>query len=101
VSPQPAVVPEAAPNSVAAAPAANATVETSIPPKQAPKQLPEAPPRNVGEVAPAAPKPPELAATVKPVPPPVGPKSEDHVAELSAGGVRWRWPGEGKVVGTF
>jgi lipoprotein NlpD len=25
----------------------------------------------------------------------------DSVAQLSAGGVTWRWPGDGKVVGTY
>ena len=28
-------------------------------------------------------------------------RPEPHAAELSAGGVHWRWPGDGKVVGTF
>ena len=61
--------------------------------------------------APAAPKPVAEAAAAKPVaePPPdavkpviaAAPRSDEHVAELNAGGVHWRWPGDGKLVGTF
>jgi lipoprotein NlpD len=82
--------------SVAAAPVAKAPPPISGVPK-----APEAPPRNASEVAPAAPKPVEPATPPKPVPAPVAPRTDDHVAELNAGGVRWRWPGEGKIIGTF
>jgi lipoprotein NlpD len=92
--------PPAATTNVPAEPAAPAPVAKAPPPVSAPK-IAEAPPRNVSEVAPATPKPVEPAALPKPVSPPVAPRNDDHVAELSAGGVRWRWPGEGKIVGTF
>ena len=48
-----------------------------------------------------APKPVEQAPPVSnPVAPPPA-KPAESTAELNAGGVTWRWPADGKVVGTF
>jgi len=93
-------VPPAA--TVAAAPAPE-------PPPQTPPTQPERPAKPVVAETPPPPKPVEAAPAPKPpaetAPPKpvvVAPaKTDEHVAELNAGGVHWRWPGEGKVVGTF
>ena len=83
---------------VAAAPAPEpAATPESAPP--APK--PPAPPPAAAPVAPVAtPKP---APKPLEAPPPEMPadKPPERVAELNAGGVNWRWPGDGRVVGTF
>ena len=58
------------------------------------------------KAAPAAPAA-QTAATAKPAPAPVvaadasANKSVEGAAQLNAGGVSWRWPGNGKVVGTY
>ncbi|MBS0486525.1 MAG: peptidoglycan DD-metalloendopeptidase family protein [Proteobacteria bacterium] len=52
-------------------------------------------------VATPAPKPIEQAPPItKPVAP-LPTKPAESTAELNAGGVTWRWPADGKVVGTF
>ena len=73
---------EAVPTAPTPAPPAAAPVAAAAPPAAA-----AAP---AAAVAPAAQK----SATSAERPP-------EHVAELNAGGVSWRWPGEGKVTGTF
>ncbi|MBS0570769.1 MAG: peptidoglycan DD-metalloendopeptidase family protein [Proteobacteria bacterium] len=45
------------------------------------------------------PKPVETPAPVKPAA--VSAKPAENAAELNAGGVAWRWPADGKVVGTY
>jgi lipoprotein NlpD len=47
------------------------------------------------------PKPAEAPPPVKPAAVPAPPKPADNAAQLSAGGVTWRWPADGKVVGTY
>lgn len=76
---------------VAAAPAPEPAVKAAEPAPPAPKPAMSAPP-------PVA--PPPVVATARPVERPAE-KPAEHVAELNAGGVSWRWPGDGKVVGTF
>jgi lipoprotein NlpD len=57
----------------------------------------------------APPQPPSAALVSKPAeaPPlkpavvPAPPKPADNAAQLNAGGVTWRWPADGKVVGTY
>ncbi|HST27837.1 MAG TPA: peptidoglycan DD-metalloendopeptidase family protein [Rudaea sp.] len=71
-----------------------------------PAPVPEA---SAAKPATAATKPIEVAPTpaqapppaVKPVVAPAPVKPSQNVAELSAGGVAWRWPADGKVVGTY
>ena len=84
---QPAVAEAAAPSPAPPAPA------------EALKTQP-APTYPVSVPAPA-PKAPETSAPAKPAALPAMPKSEERVAELTAGGVHWRWPGAGNVIGTF
>ncbi len=48
-----------------------------------------------------APKRIEAPPPVKPIAAPAPAKPSENVAELSAGGVAWRWPADGKVVGTY
>lgn len=69
-------------------------------PAQAPQPAPATAPEKPPVIAPA-PKPAGIAPPVAtpPVAPP--PKLAQSTAELSAGGVNWRWPADGKVVGTF
>ena len=78
---QPAIVPTPAPAiaSPAEKPVAIAPKPVAAPPK--PAEIP----------------PPPLKPAVAPAPP----KPTDNVAELNAGGVAWRWPADGKVVGTY
>ncbi len=52
----------------------------------------------------AAPMPKPVGAAppaVRPVIAPVPPRPAESAPELNAGGVTWRWPAAGKVVGTF
>ncbi|HET9189959.1 MAG TPA: LysM peptidoglycan-binding domain-containing protein, partial [Rudaea sp.] len=74
------------------APARSAPVETQ-PPKsvQAPPQPPSA----------ALVSKPAEAPPLKPAVVPAPPKPADNAAQLNAGGVTWRWPADGKVVGTY
>jgi lipoprotein NlpD len=67
------------------------------------------------EAAPPAPTPVAIARPVVATPPPVAPpprpaavalevpppKAAESTPQLNAGGVSWRWPGNGKVVGTY
>jgi lipoprotein NlpD len=72
-----------------------------------PEAAPSAPPPVVAERAVAAPAPsvaPPIAPPPKPAPvvvevSPV--KPAESTPQLNAGGVSWRWPGRGKVVGTY
>lgn len=64
------------------------------------------PPATAPVAAPAAPTPAPAAVPQKPaaVPLVVGQapaKPDESAAQLNAGGVTWRWPGNGKVVGTY
>ena len=52
-------------------------------------------------VASPVPKLVEAAPSAKPVNAPAQPKRAQSAPELNAGGVTWRWPADGKVVGTF
>ena len=93
---------------VAAAPTPTPPPAAAKPVEAAPAPVPPrpSPPPSAPAAAaqPAASTATQAAAPVAPVasppPPAPSPKSE-RVAELSAGGVSWRWPGEGKVTGTF
>lgn len=92
----------------------NPHVENAAPP-QAPaptvgfQPVEEATPSPAPPVAapPPAPTTPSPAfAPVKPAVTPVvasetAPKPAENTAQLSAGGVSWRWPGNGKIVGTY
>ena len=73
--------------------AQSAPTETPLPkPVEAPPKPPQAAP---------APKPAETPPPVKPAIVPAPPKPADNAAQLNAGGVTWRWPADGKVVGTY
>jgi lipoprotein NlpD len=76
------------------APVESTPTESPLPkPAQAPAKPPHAAP---------TPKPVEAPAPVKPTSVPAAPpKPADNAAQLSAGGVTWRWPADGKVVGTY
>jgi lipoprotein NlpD len=56
-------------------------------------------------VAPTPPVTPAPAVATAPKPAPVvvdaAPKPAENAPQLNAGGVNWRWPGNGKVVGTY
>jgi len=98
--PQPSMFEDVSPAPATAA----ATAEPAVKPAAAkPVQAPPVAAKPVAtepEAAPAAaPAPPPIAAS-KPAEKPVD-KPAERVAELNAGGVNWRWPGDGKVVGTF
>lgn len=70
-------------------------------------QTPPSPPPQPVEVAPPPPKavaatPPPTAVPPRPVVAPVeAPKPSEPPPQLNAGGVSWRWPASGSVVGTF
>src|SRR5579871_4056980 len=113
--PQPSMfedVPPATSATPAAAPA-NATPNTppapavaSVKPADSVKPPPAVskPPPETSAKPPVATEPATRPVEAPPAvaPPPDATKPADsHIAELNAGGVRWRWPGEGKVVGTF
>ena len=84
---------ESLPAQPVAAPTEPAPAETPLPkPIEAPPQPPQAAP---------APKPVEAPPPVKSAVVPAPPKPADNVAQLNAGGVTWRWPADGKVVGTY
>jgi lipoprotein NlpD len=84
---------ESLPAQPAAAPTEPAPVETPLPkPVESPPKPPPAVP---------VPKPAEAPPPVKPAAVPAPPKPADNAAQLSAGGVTWRWPADGKVVGTY
>jgi lipoprotein NlpD len=83
--------------------AQNPHVENATPRQSAAPATPEA-----VKAAPVPPPPvvpaPAAQPEVKPSPAPAvvtPPAVADSVAQLSAGGVTWRWPGDGKVVGTY
>ncbi|MBS0556963.1 MAG: peptidoglycan DD-metalloendopeptidase family protein [Proteobacteria bacterium] len=81
---------------IAAAPANSPQSPPAVP---APTPATPAPPPAPPPVAAPAPKPVEAAPPV--VVAPVPPKPAANAPELNAGGVTWRWPAEGKVVGTY
>ncbi|HZP66183.1 MAG TPA: peptidoglycan DD-metalloendopeptidase family protein [Rudaea sp.] len=91
-----------APKPVAAAPARAAPTpvpESAAKPAEKPIEKPGQ--TSTAEVAPA-PKPAAPAeAPAEAATPPVAPAGTASAAQLTAGGVTWRWPGEGKVVGTY
>src|SRR5579859_3247787 len=96
------------PSSASSSPAQNAAPvvagskpasENVKPPPPATRPPPEAsakPPVAASNPSEPAPKPVEAAPAVV-APPPAAKNGDAHVAELNAGGVRWRWPGDGKV----
>lgn len=74
-----------------------------------PAPVPAAP-ASTTPVTAAVEKPPVAAAAPKPIEPappaanpvaPISTKPVESTAQLNAGGVTWRWPANGKVVGTF
>lgn len=81
-----------------AAPPANPPATASVAPAQTARSA-AAPVENHPSVAARVPEP--AAPAAKPVVAPVPPKPAESAAELNAGGVTWRWPAVGKVVGTF
>jgi len=103
--PQPSMFEDVAPS--AAEPAQPLETTPAAPP---PKPVASAAPPVASKVAqapappaapPTAPPPVATASPAPPSAPPATPPKSERVAELSAGGVSWRWPGEGKVTGTF
>ena len=88
---QPAAPP---PAPVAASGAASKPVETPTPVKPTAEPAKAAPATTVVEAT--MPKP-----LAPPKPPVVETPHADSAPELSAGGVTWRWPSDGKVVGTY
>ena len=89
----PAAAPAESPQLVAEVPAPPAAPPPPKPAAETPK--PVAPPAVVAE----APSPPSPAA------PPKQPVAEaphaEATPELNSGGVRWRWPSDGKVIGAY
>ena len=94
------------------APPQNPHVDNALPPPQAPAPTvgfqpvedatPAAVQPTVAATLPAPVDVPPKAAAVAAVPPSVAPaKPNESVAELNAGGVSWRWPGDGKIIGTY
>ncbi len=80
------------PSAFESLPAQPATVPASAPATGTP----------AAKTAAAAPKPVETTPPpVRPVAAPAPVQRSENVAELNAGGVGWRWPADGKVVGTF
>ncbi len=79
-------------------PAQPATAPTPTPATTAPAEKPVAAAPKPVEIAP---KPVETPPPVKPIAAPAPSKPPVNVAELNAGGVAWRWPADGKVVGTY
>lgn len=91
----------------------NPNVENAAPPPQAPaptvgfQPVEDAtPPPAPTAAVQAAPPPPPPPTPAKPAAAPVvasetAPKPAESAAQLNAGGVSWRWPGNGKVVGTY
>jgi lipoprotein NlpD len=71
---------------------------TPVPATAAPAAEPVAAAPKPVEVVP---KPVETPPPVKPIAAPAPSKPPENVAELNAGGVAWRWPADGKVVGTY
>ena len=77
------------------------TVPAEQTPPSPPPQPAQAPPPPKAVVA-QAPSPPPAALPPKPVVAPVeAPKPSEPPPQLNAGGVNWRWPASGSVVGTF
>ena len=86
----------------------SATTSAPVAEPPGPAEPPNAPPQTV---PPPQPKPAVAAATPskpalempKPVPPPSKPAEPAHTdaPELNAGGVTWRWPSDGKVIGVY
>jgi lipoprotein NlpD len=91
----------------------NLHVDNATPPPQAPAPAvgfqpvetatpAEVQPQAVAATLPAPVDVPPKAAPAAAVPPSVAPaKPNESVAELNAGGVSWRWPGDGKIIGTY
>jgi lipoprotein NlpD len=88
-----------APKPSAFEPIATAPANPPAPAASAPASTPRA---SVQKplVAASPPKPVEAAPPAKPVVQ-EQPKPVDNTAQLNSGGVTWRWPAEGKVVGTY
>ena len=98
----PGPAPNAASAVAGAKPAANdgakPPVAVSKPPPEASAKPPVA---AVGANEPTGTSKPVEATPAAAPPPSTAKPGDTHAAELNAGGVRWRWPGAGKVVGTF
>ncbi|HSM99572.1 MAG TPA: peptidoglycan DD-metalloendopeptidase family protein [Rudaea sp.] len=91
LSAQPATAPSFAPTE--SVPAKSAPVETPLP------KAVEAPPKLPPAVS--APRPVGAPPPVRPAVVPAPAKPADNAAQLNAGGVTWRWPADGKVVGAY
>jgi lipoprotein NlpD len=114
-SPGGAAVTTAAPDtamaaSVSALPAAPQGPAIESPAPMPPRQSAAAPPAPVKSSAAAVPKTPDVAepaavartakpATASPAEPAA--KTAEAPPQLNAGGVSWRWPAEGNVIGTY
>ena len=88
-----------APKPSAFEPIATTPANPPAPAASAPASTPPVPAQK-SPVAAAPPKPVEAVPPVQPVVP-APPKPVDNAAQLNAGGVTWRWPADGKVVGTY
>ena len=88
------------PSAFESLPAQPAAVPTEPAPAEAPPPKPVESPPKPPQAAPV-PRPVEAPPSVRPAVVPAPPKPADNAAQLNAGGVTWRWPADGKVVGTY